>query len=178
MEGQKNQGTHMSPCLTREQGSGRTPILTREQGINTQQQVGNEKYCLNCQQYGHDAYGCPQPGCEKAFNFLQCQEELFEHYKQVHTYEQLQRLDAIETAHKMINPTGKYWDRGTLQRQDSERNIPSELALTPQSTQVGVKRHPQWNSSQDPNQLAGHTDYSHSDSQVLTPQTPSSPIDH
>ena len=81
-------------------------------------------------------------------------------------------------ARKMINPTGKYWDRGTLQGQDSERNIPSELALTPQPPQVGVKRHPQWNSSRDPNQLAGHTDYSHSDSQLLTPQTPSPSIDH
>ena len=61
---------------------------------------------------------------------------------------------------------------------DSERNILSELALTPQSTQVGVKRHPQWNSSWDPNQSAGHTDYSHSDSQLLTPQTPSPSIYH
>ena len=77
-------------------------------------------------------------------------------------------------AHKMINPTGKYWDRGTFQRQDNESNIPSELALTPQSTQVGVKRHPQWHSPQDPNQLLGPKDYSHSDPQLLTPQTPSS----
>ena len=60
----------------REQSSDRTPPLTREQGINmdtppeqitfplTQQQAGQEKYCLNCQRYGHDAYGCPQPGRE------------------------------------------------------------------------------------------------------------------
>ena len=74
----------------------------------------------------------------------------------------------------MINPTGKYWDRGTFQRQDNESNIPSELALTPQSTQVGVKRHPQWHSSWNPNKLLGHKDYSHSDPQLSTPQTPSS----
>ena len=149
----------MTPCLMKEQGSGRTPLLTREQGINTeippvqvttpvtQHQVGSEKYCLNCQQYGHDLYGCSQPGCKRAVYFLRHQEELFEHYKQVHTNEQLQRLDAIETARKMINPTGKYWDRGTLQRQDNESNIPSEVALTPQSSQVGVKRYPQWHPS-------------------------------
>ena len=81
-QGQKSQGTHMTPRLTRDQSSGRTPPLTREQGINmdtppgqgtipvTQQQAGNERYCLNCQQYGHNAYGCPQPGHEQAVSFL------------------------------------------------------------------------------------------------------------
>ena len=88
-----------------------TPLLTKDQGINTetpserevrkQNQHESEKYCLNCRDFGHAVFDCRQPGKERAISFLRHQEELFKHYKQVHADEQAQRLEAVETAHKL-----------------------------------------------------------------------------
>ena len=107
---QNEQETQWEPCL-RTQDTHMTPLLTKDQGINTetpseretrnQNQHKNEKYCLNCRDFGHDVFNCKQPGKERAISFLRCQEELFTYYKQAHADEQLQRLEAVETAHKL-----------------------------------------------------------------------------
>ena len=102
-------------------------------------------------------------------NSLRHQEDLFKHYKYGHTNEQLQKLDVIETARKILNPTGKYWNRDGHQREVIESDIPVEPM--PGSPQVGTKFYRQRNPDQNANPLTGPIQNGPSDGQVLASQT-------
>ena len=95
----RTQGTHMTPLLTKVQGINMETPPERE--TRNQGQHDCEKYCLNCRDFGHDVFNCRQPGKDRAISFLRCQDKLFKYYKQVRVDEQMQRLEAVETAHKL-----------------------------------------------------------------------------
>lgn len=75
----------------------------------------------------------------------------------------------IETACKMINPTGKYWRRDGHQREVIESDIPVEPISG--SPQVGTKFHRQKNPDHNANPLTGPIQNGPSDGQVLASQT-------